>query len=135
MLNFWLLLCSDWLSFDWSFHSIALIHSLLDVRIMAIIVLYLFTILVFVKGHRCIFKYETFRFGLLKHELFNFRTAQMAYLWMIIPFLPASGLIKLGFVIAERTLYIPSIGFCILVSMGWDHLSGYFFILKKVYQN
>lgn len=41
---------------------------------------------------------------------------------MVVPFLPASGLIKVGFVIAERILYIPSIGFCILISLGLGKL-------------
>lgn len=37
----------------------------------------------------------------------------------ILPFLPASNLFfTVGFVLAERVLYIPSIGFCILVAMG-----------------
>lgn len=41
---------------------------------------------------------------------------------MIIPFLPATGIIKLGFVIAERILYVPSIGFSLLVAIGLSNL-------------
>lgn len=38
---------------------------------------------------------------------------------MALPFLPATNLLfYVGFVIAERVLYIPSIGFCILVAAG-----------------
>jgi len=38
---------------------------------------------------------------------------------MIIPFLPASNLLlPVGFVVAERVLYIPSMGLCILVPFG-----------------
>lgn len=38
---------------------------------------------------------------------------------MALPFLPATNLFfYVGFVIAERVLYIPSIGFCILVAAG-----------------
>lgn len=74
------------------------------------------------------------RLCLLNNKLSIYRTAQMAYLWIIIPFMPASGLIKLGFVIAERTLYIPSIGYCLLISIGWAHLLKYSLTLKKVYQ-
>ena len=38
---------------------------------------------------------------------------------MIIPFIPASNLFfPVGFVIAERVLYIPSMGFCMLVAYG-----------------
>ena len=38
---------------------------------------------------------------------------------MIIPFLPASNLFfPVGFVVAERVLYLPSMGFCMLVALG-----------------
>jgi tetratricopeptide (TPR) repeat protein len=40
-----------------------------------------------------------------------------------IPFLPASNLFfPVGFVIAERVLYIPSMGFCLLVAFGYSRL-------------
>ena len=44
---------------------------------------------------------------------------------MSIPFLPASNLFfPVGFVIAERVLYIPSMGFCMIVAYGaWRLLS------------
>ena len=43
----------------------------------------------------------------------------LALSMMIIPFLPASNLFfPVGFVVAERILYIPSMGFCILVPFG-----------------
>lgn len=43
---------------------------------------------------------------------------------MILPFLPASNLFfPVGFVIAERVLYMPSMGFCILVAYGFHLLS------------
>jgi len=36
--------------------------------------------------------------------------------WLIIPYLPSSNLIfPVGFLVAERTLYLPSFGFCLLV--------------------
>lgn len=38
---------------------------------------------------------------------------------LAIPFLPATNLFfYVGFVIAERVLYIPSMGFCLLVAVG-----------------
>lgn len=41
--------------------------------------------------------------------------------FMALPFLPASNLFfPVGFVIAERVLYIPSMGFCMLVAYGWS---------------
>jgi len=40
-----------------------------------------------------------------------------------LPFIPATNLFfYVGFVIAERVLYIPSIGFCLLVAAGARHL-------------
>lgn len=42
---------------------------------------------------------------------------------MVIPFIPASNLFfPVGFVIAERVLYMPSMGFCILVAYGFHLL-------------
>lgn len=42
---------------------------------------------------------------------------------MVLPFLPASNLFfPVGFVVAERVLYIPSMGFCILVAYGFSRL-------------
>lgn len=43
---------------------------------------------------------------------------------IVVPFLPASNLlVNVGFVLAERILYLPSAGYCILVSMGATLLS------------
>lgn len=43
--------------------------------------------------------------------------------FMIFPFLPASNLFfPVGFVIAERVLYIPSMGFCMIIAYGWKML-------------
>ncbi|GIY32632.1 protein O-mannosyl-transferase TMTC1 [Caerostris extrusa] len=42
---------------------------------------------------------------------------------MVFSFLPASNLlVTVGFVVAERVLYIPSLGFCLLVSHGLQKL-------------
>eukprot|EP01038_Epipyxis_sp_PR26KG_P007842 gene7842-10649_t len=41
-----------------------------------------------------------------------------ALCWLIVPFLPASGVVlKLGTLLAERLLYVPSIGYCMLLSL------------------
>lgn len=45
---------------------------------------------------------------------------------LVLPFVPASNLFfYVGFVVAERVLYIPSVGFCIMVSIGVDLLMRY----------
>ncbi|XP_055889069.1 protein O-mannosyl-transferase TMTC2-like [Biomphalaria glabrata] len=47
---------------------------------------------------------------------------------LIFPFIPASNLFfYVGFVIAERILYIPSMGACLLVGLGFDALYAKFF--------
>lgn len=44
--------------------------------------------------------------------------------FLIIPFLPASNLFfRVGFVVAERVIYLPSIGYCILFTYGFSLLS------------
>lgn len=100
-LNAWLLACPDWLSFDWALGSIRLIESLTDYRLSAIITLYMILFSLFFKGNQQV---------------------HVALALTIIPFLPASGIIKLGFVIAERILYLPSMGFCLLIAIGFDRL-------------
>ena len=43
----------------------------------------------------------------------------MALALIIVPFLPASNVFfRVGFVIAERILYLSSIGFCMLTVLG-----------------
>lgn len=43
---------------------------------------------------------------------------------MIFPFIPASNLFfPVGFVIAERVLYMPSMGFCLLVAYGFHSIN------------
>ena len=55
---------------------------------------------------------------------------------IMIPFLPASNLLfPVGFVVAERILYIPSMGLCILVPFGISilfHDSGHEEFSKQV---
>ena len=47
------------------------------------------------------------------------KVALLALALLIFPFLPASNLLfPVGFVVAERVLYLPSMGFCMLVAYG-----------------
>jgi len=42
----------------------------------------------------------------------------------VLPFVPASNLFfPVGFVVAERVLYVPSMGFCVLVAHGFRIVS------------
>ncbi|XP_053670732.1 protein O-mannosyl-transferase TMTC4 [Anopheles nili] len=104
-LNFWLLVCPDWLSFDWALGSIPLVESAFDWRIPLICVLYgAILALVF----------------LSKESKSKEITLSLAL--AIIPFLPACGIVRVGFVIAERLLYLPSVGLCYLLATGYRRL-------------
>ncbi|XP_055949384.1 protein O-mannosyl-transferase TMTC2-like isoform X2 [Argiope bruennichi] len=47
----------------------------------------------------------------------------MATSLLVFPFVPATNLFfYVGFVVAERVLYIPSMGFCLLIALGFDQL-------------
>jgi len=57
--------------------------------------------------------------GLRTRDHFAALQLLLALAWTLIPFLPASNLFfPVGFVVAERVLYIPSMGFCLLVALG-----------------
>ena len=129
-----LLMCPNELSFDWSMEAIPLIRSICDIRnlltLSSISVLCL-----------CGFKVAK-NFGLKSlRSLLDYvldspkcRKSDKAYDtlnkviivslgMMILPFIPASNLFfYVGFVVAERVLYIPSMGYCILVGYGLSHL-------------
>ncbi|KAH8359587.1 hypothetical protein KR093_007763 [Drosophila rubida] len=106
VMNFWLLLCPQWLCFDWALGCVNLVTSIWDMRLQAVIAFYSFIIV----------------------SLMNFRRLaglMIGLALMVIPFLPASGIIRVGFVIAERTLYVPSIGFCLLSVYGFLYCYNY----------
>lgn len=50
----------------------------------------------------------------------NSSTCLLGAALLIMPYVPASNLFfPVGFVLAERVLYLPSIGYCLLVSIGF----------------
>lgn len=59
---------------------------------------------------------------------------------MVFPFIPASNLFfPVGFVVAERILYMPSMGFCMLIAYGFHILTqtkikkvAYFFLAMTI---
>lgn len=51
----------------------------------------------------------------------------MSLALLVLPFMPASNLFfRVGFVVAERVLYLPSAGFCLLVALGVTALQQHF---------
>lgn len=165
--NFWLLLCPDTLSFDWSMDAVPLIRSLADWRNFHTVVFYSGLLLLAWFGlwtHRAprgkdtngkVHHYTNGRNGSSNGHSYSYNdyehvnnsntdahinntqngtkkhyesrtllpTTENVVVFSLgllaIPFLPATNLFfYVGFVIAERVLYIPSMGFCLLVAVG-----------------
>ena len=95
-LNFWLLILPEWLCYDWAMGCIDLIHSIQDFRVISIGIFWIMMSAI------------AFR---------NIRSSLLVFL--TIPFIPSSNLfILVGFVIAERNLYMSTLGYSILISKG-----------------
>uniref|UniRef100_A0A672J9D1 dolichyl-phosphate-mannose--protein mannosyltransferase n=1 Tax=Salarias fasciatus TaxID=181472 RepID=A0A672J9D1_SALFA len=108
--NAWLLLNPSELCCDWTMGTIPLVESLLDLRNLATLVFYTFLGLL---------AYHSLRY---RHS--SARTVIMALSLIVLPFIPASNLFfPVGFVVAERVLYVPSMGFCVLVAHGFRIVS------------
>ncbi|KFP43356.1 Transmembrane and TPR repeat-containing protein 3, partial [Chlamydotis macqueenii] len=108
--NAWLLLNPSELCCDWTMGTIPLVESLLDVRNVATLTFFCFL------GSLIVFS--------LRYPGDSSKTVLMALCLIVLPFIPASNLFfPVGFVVAERVLYVPSMGFCILVAHGWRKLS------------
>ncbi|KAK1167860.1 protein O-mannosyl-transferase TMTC4-like isoform X1 [Acipenser oxyrinchus oxyrinchus] len=119
-LNAWLLLCPWWLCFDWSMGCVPLIKSVSDCRIISLVVLWICLI-------------GLIRKALCSEDSHKRRTITFGLLLLVIPFLPASNLFfRVGFVIAERVLYLSSAGYCIIVTHGISGLCYQFKNYKKV---
>ncbi|KAF9411523.1 hypothetical protein HW555_009715, partial [Spodoptera exigua] len=104
--NWWLLLCPWTLSHDWQMGSVPLITSGWDPR-------NLLTCAAF--GALLVLCY---RF-IADLEVQKHTPAVIGVLLMVLPFVPASNLlVTVGFVIAERVLYIPSVGSVIITAYG-----------------
>ncbi|GFR02336.1 protein O-mannosyl-transferase TMTC1 [Trichonephila clavata] len=107
--NLWLLLCPSTLSYDWQTSSIPLVESIWELRNLASLayLLGLFALVI-----------TAFRLQGMER-----RRVVLSLSLMVFSFLPASNLlVTVGFVVAERVLYIPSLGFCLLVSHGLQRL-------------
>ena len=109
-INSWLLLNPSHLSADWRFGAAPVITSLLDPHNLLTFVTFVTVALLTIyglagSGHR----QKTMLFGISL---------------TVFPYIPASNLFfPVGFVIAERVLYLPSMGFCMLVGYGaWNLL-------------
>ena len=108
--NSWLLLNPYNLCADWRFGAVPLINSLIDIHNLLTIA----TIAaVAVLSWRAVT-------GATKND----KLLILALALLILPYLPASNLFfPVGFVVAERILYLPSMGQCLLVGLGAHRVS------------
>ena len=113
--HFGLLLLPLRLSFDWSMDAIPPIQSLVyDWRNLLSIVFY--TSFIYIIRLRSLSRYN----------------ANLIVL-MSVPFLPATNLFSyVGLVAAERLVYLPSVGFCLLVAFGIRKLKSINRFLTKI---
>ncbi|XP_047457923.1 protein O-mannosyl-transferase TMTC4 [Mugil cephalus] len=108
-LNAWLLLCPWWLCFDWSMGCVPLIKSAADWRMVWLLLLWCVLI------------------GLISQALCSQdsqrrRTLTLGLVLLVVPFLPACNIFfRVGFVIAERVLYLSSAGYCLLLAYSLGH--------------
>uniref|UniRef100_A0A3P9M9N6 dolichyl-phosphate-mannose--protein mannosyltransferase n=1 Tax=Oryzias latipes TaxID=8090 RepID=A0A3P9M9N6_ORYLA len=105
-LNAWLLLCPWWLCFDWSMGCVPLIKSATDWRMVWLLLLWCF--LLGLIGQ-----------ALCSQDSQRRRTLTLGLVLLVVPFLPACNVFfRVGFVIAERVLYLSSAGYCLLVEIS-----------------
>nr|XP_057937187.1 protein O-mannosyl-transferase TMTC4 [Doryrhamphus excisus]XP_057937189.1 protein O-mannosyl-transferase TMTC4 [Doryrhamphus excisus]XP_057937190.1 protein O-mannosyl-transferase TMTC4 [Doryrhamphus excisus] len=108
-LNGWLLLCPWWLCFDWSMGCVPLIKATADWRVVWPLLLW--CILIGLVGQ-----------ALFSPDVQQRRTLSLSLVLLVVPFLPACNIFfRVGFVIAERVLYLPSSGYCLLLACALGH--------------
>ncbi|XP_063110560.1 protein O-mannosyl-transferase TMTC1 isoform X2 [Cavia porcellus] len=108
--NVWLLLAPVTLCYDWQVGSIPLVETIWDTRNLATIFL---AIVMALLSLHCLAAFKR-----LEHK-----EVLVGLLFLVFPFIPASNLFfRVGFVVAERVLYMPSMGYCILFVHGLSKL-------------
>ncbi|KAL0850131.1 hypothetical protein ABMA28_012010 [Loxostege sticticalis] len=109
-LNLLLLLWPQWLSYDWSMGCVPLVKSVQDMRLIWVFLVYIYAVLFVIAMFRT------------KNKIV-LRPLVLSVALAVIPFLPAANIFyPVGFVIAERILYIPSAGYCLLIVMGLNKI-------------
>ncbi|CAL4062760.1 unnamed protein product [Meganyctiphanes norvegica] len=107
--NMWLMLCPWVLSHDWQLGSLPLVTSVYDPRNIASLAFYVTLIAITITG--------------ITNEKSKGHMTLLGISLLVLPFFPASNLFfTVGFVLAERILYIPSMGYCLLLGVGIGRL-------------
>ncbi|POM78680.1 Hypothetical protein PHPALM_3768, partial [Phytophthora palmivora] len=103
----WKLLWPRWLCFDYGYNTIPVIESITDLRNM-------YTFLAYAVVAIGMYGAITQLWGSTKVAPSSL--AMMSIAFGVIPFIPASNILfPVGTVVAERLLYFPSVGFCLLI--------------------
>jgi hypothetical protein len=98
------------LSAEYSFNCLPMVESLDDPRLLGALTLYVML------GALCVLSYRASRPE-------DRRSVFLALCWLGVPFLPAANvLFTVGTLVAERLLYLPSIGYCLLLARGLEEL-------------
>ncbi len=133
--NFWLMLYPSWLSPDWSGGSIPVMNEYwaTDPRFGVVLLTWFVIIAVILQSIYVAFTpvggTDSSDLSHMAIELRR-RTILTGFYWMFIPFLLSSNLlVYVGFVVADRTLYLPSMGFCHLLLEALSNAP--FFISKN----
>jgi len=132
--NFYLLVCPVRLSFDWSMSAIPLVDTWSDARNLMTSAFYASLILMTWRVVRDVNRSSAVVVTSNGHcgDAGGLRSKHspppvcrpshvlmLALALLILPFIPATNLFfYVGFVVAERVLYIPSAGYCLLVSVA-----------------
>ncbi|XP_015787565.1 transmembrane and TPR repeat-containing protein 1-like isoform X2 [Tetranychus urticae] len=148
--NWRLILYPSCLSYDWQMGSIPLVTKLADFRNLETVLTFavlgaIFLILLkYTSSH--LNKSESF-YNQSCHKVNNLSTSNqdetniqskdylyepifIGFCFLIVPYLPASNLLTtVGFVVAERVLYLPSLGFSLLF------ITGYYLIKQRLLSN
>ncbi|XP_045195212.2 protein O-mannosyl-transferase TMTC1-like isoform X2 [Mercenaria mercenaria] len=106
-LNIWLLVAPINMCYDWQHDSVPLVESLADPRNLATFTAAVMTFYIFMSS-------------LLHYGKKHHYALSVSLVLTVVPFVPASNIFfPVGFVLAERVLYIPSMGFCLFVTLGF----------------
>lgn len=110
-----LLLWPATLSADYSFDCVPAVTRLDDTRNVAAVALYLGFVWVALQALRAAWAAPSSEGS----HMSTWTAAGRALLMLAVPMIPAShALVGIGTLIAERLLYIPSVGFCVLLGVG-----------------
>ena len=141
-LNLYLLLCPRTLSFDWSMSAVPLVDRWTDARNLLTSAFYAALILMTCRvvrdldgapppsaaaaacnGHCAADDVGGPRWKCRRRRPVRGPLLLLSLTLLTIPFVPATNLFfYVGFVVAERVLYVPSTGYCLLIAVAVDDL-------------